>query len=1227
MKAILVLLVLVLWSVLNAQPTSEVIKKIEDLKKNAALYEKTLDLKEAIAANKELLALARANCKNKKHLRTIEIFYNKKLGRLYNAAEQHTEALVYLYQWLNLISGMPAEEIAKCYSDIGGTYYKMLKYQEALQWYKNAKTKLKEAEKKENISPLVKSFPDYNIGLVLCSLNRFQEALNHYDLSLQLRLKSGSAEHIGITYQEIAKIYQSLNNLKKSEEKYRQAEKYLGEAYRSNPSNQLELCVARCAHNIGKICYDLGSTEQALKYYQDAFAKRKLLYKELPSLELVQSCSEIGFALASLGRYDESLKCQEEALERAEKAKNQVPHPILGSCYQGIGTVLLKQGWDAKNTKMSGYEAKYAKSFDFFTKAIEAFQIDSNAYLEIARCYSSLGIVLQQQGHYNEAFKKFDDALKTMDKVSLDPHYTKATIYHNIGSTYEDIKQYQKASEFYDKALKMFQQVYPPDHPQIANIYIRMAINDFFLGKYDKCYSDAKTSFFLRQKIFQGEWPVLSTNDKISRISSYFNSIISVMSTLISTKPCPEWVTTAFDATLYQKSLLMQVLTKEKQILQATRNPEMEKLYKKYSDTVEILNYQAYQVLPLDSQNRNIALEKLKKLRAEKNNLEQQISLKSKPFLLSLKQDEFSLKRIQQVLPQNAGLLEFVAFEHVKDKKKEIGVFVVTQNSIRFITLGDSDVIQKHISDIKRQISEYAGYIRTIGKDDFVFTKEVIDTTKDKEKKLAKKSRKLYSLIFPKTVESLLDNFSTIFLAPDDCLHYLSFGMLDRGHGEKIEYFIEKHNFVYLSSGVSLLRNYPKYGTGFYGVANPNYDLLPIQKQQLLAKELSHLGGKVTSEEEDAIMTRGPIGAKWNFLQNTEEEIANGEENYKSPQYLFSSNDDRILLNNGQIPLDWKKRFSINGHSLSGSATLTVLEKDKKWGIKDKKNRYHIVRKGDRVLVYIGEDTSVLRTKNEAMETLFVREAPGKRMIHVASHAYFLDKQETAEDNFSILQLSLFHKLALFHIPRENPLLLSGLVFAGANTFDENYKGMDDGYLLSANIALLPLEGVECMVLSCCDTGLGDYLSGVGVFSFKWACEYAGVRYLLASLWKVPNEATVNFMEYFYFYHKQYDPWNALLKAQKKYLQTHRYENSIKTHPYFWAAFICQGNPLPLQKTHLLIPESKSYSYSWPIIGFGLGILAIFSVKICFVLRKKTKTRPSPRLRRKSIVFKKHSQQ
>jgi CHAT domain-containing protein len=140
----------------------------------------------------------------------------------------------------------------------------------------------------------------------------------------------------------------------------------------------------------------------------------------------------------------------------------------------------------------------------------------------------------------------------------------------------------------------------------------------------------------------------------------------------------------------------------------------------------------------------------------------------------------------------------------------------------------------------------------------------------------------------------------------------------------------------------------------------------------------------------------------------------------------------------------------------------------------------------------------------------------------------------------------------------ENPLVRSGLAFAGANRASENTEG-DDGILTALEITGMDLYGTELVVLSACDTGVGEIKTGEGVFGLRRAFALAGAKNLMMSLWPVSDEVTANQMKAFYQNLQKLPPAEALRQAQLETIKELKTQYNGTAPPGLWAPFILQG--------------------------------------------------------------------
>jgi CHAT domain-containing protein len=196
-------------------------------------------------------------------------------------------------------------------------------------------------------------------------------------------------------------------------------------------------------------------------------------------------------------------------------------------------------------------------------------------------------------------------------------------------------------------------------------------------------------------------------------------------------------------------------------------------------------------------------------------------------------------------------------------------------------------------------------------------------------------------------------------------------------------------------------------------------------------------------------------------------------------------------------------------------------------------------------------------TGEAASEELFRREAARHGAVHVATHGYF-----ASEECASALAAKSRKEVGLDPLEAGilggNPLLLSGLILAGAGRGDD--PSGDDGVLTAEEIAGLDLSGVRLAVLSACDTGQGKIAIAEGVFGLRRALEIAGVRAVLMSLWRVPDREARRWMKSFYTeLFAGAAPEAASRAASLEALRRLR-DRGQPTHPYLWAGFVAAGD-------------------------------------------------------------------
>ena len=171
-------------------------------------------------------------------------------------------------------------------------------------------------------------------------------------------------------------------------------------------------------------------------------------------------------------------------------------------------------------------------------------------------------------------------------------------------------------------------------------------------------------------------------------------------------------------------------------------------------------------------------------------------------------------------------------------------------------------------------------------------------------------------------------------------------------------------------------------------------------------------------------------------------------------------------------------------------------------------------------------------------------------MLHIATHGFFFPDPIAAKRDTLNQKLEAGGKA--FKLS-DNPFFRSGLVFAGANNawLGKPVEGIEDGILTAYEVSNMYLPNTKLVVLSACETGLGEVQGNEGVYGLQRAFKMAGVQNLVMSLWIIGDLETAEFMKLFYknLFDKQ-SVNDAFYSAQNIM------KNKYKNEPYKWAAWV-----------------------------------------------------------------------
>lgn len=161
-----------------------------------------------------------------------------------------------------------------------------------------------------------------------------------------------------------------------------------------------------------------------------------------------------------------------------------------------------------------------------------------------------------------------------------------------------------------------------------------------------------------------------------------------------------------------------------------------------------------------------------------------------------------------------------------------------------------------------------------------------------------------------------------------------------------------------------------------------------------------------------------------------------------------------------------------------------------------------------------------------------VKNVRSPKILHIATHGFY----ERVKNPSGLFDM---------------PMLSSGLMLTGAG--ETGLQNGEDGILTAYEISSMSLSNTEMVILSACESGVGEHKDGQGVYGISRAFLTAGAQSVISTLWKVDDTATQQFMNYFYT--------NWLVSGNKYEAMNYARNNTRKAFsaPYYWAGFIITG--------------------------------------------------------------------
>lgn len=305
--------------------------------------------------------------------------------------------------------------------------------------------------------------------------------------------------------------------------------------------------------------------------------------------------------------------------------------------------------------------------------------------------------------------------------------------------------------------------------------------------------------------------------------------------------------------------------------------------------------------------------------------------------------------------------------------------------------------------------------------------------------------------------------------------------------------------------------------------------------------------GAIMVDEEEAILNKFNIVTLNSTRQLAVEEPFEPKASHATDNLamLYGGiyyNMDSLFLSNS---FNLEEEFALDAYSGSiGFDPYKDIDRGRSWNYL--KGTAEEINEIEQILNRVGATTEVLMEYNATEESFkeLGKGTTSAKIIHLATHGYFYP--DPKEKN-TRLSGSAF-KVA------DHPMIRSGLILAGGNQAwrgKEIPEGLEDGILTAYEVSQMNLSGTELVVLSACETGLGDIEGNEGVYGLQRAFKIAGAKRLIMSLWSVPDTQTKEMMIAFYKY------WlEGKMTIQQAFQNAQEEMCSRYVDHYYWAGFV-----------------------------------------------------------------------
>jgi tetratricopeptide (TPR) repeat protein len=975
-----------------------------------------------------------------------------------------------------------------------------------------------------------------NLANLYQAMGRYEKAEPLYQRSLGIYEAKLGKDHPALadSLNNLAALYSAMGRNEKAEPLLRRS---LG-IYETKLGKGHPL-VAASLNNLAILYKDMGRYEKAEPLYQRSLEiKEAKLGKDHP--DVAGSLNNLATLYHLMGRYEKAEPLYRRSLEITE-AKLGKDHPDLAGSLNNLATLYKDMG-------------RYEQAEPLYRRSLEIREAKlGKDHPDLAGSLNNLATLYHLMGRYEQAEPLHRRSLEIREAKLGKDHPDVAASLNNLATLYKDMGRYEQAEPLYQRSLEILEAKLGKDHPAVAAPLNNLASLFTAQDKPEAAADDYDQARRIVRRHAGRVLPLLSEREQLDLFHRTDERSLFAALTLAYRH--------AADAALAARSAVW--LLNAKGLAQQTRSQTL----RAARDTQDPRGGEATrELLDVRRQLARLTLNPPSATQQEAHRQwQQQLSQREQELVKQLQRQGaavedvdpwIELPKLRASLPENAVFIDLARFEvynfRATGKEKRWGParyaawVTPREGPVQVIDLGEAGKIDAAVAKARRALDEAPRRLKADGE---------IEAEKAARHALAD----LAALVL-QPLRKDIDGAQRWVISPDGNLWLVPWAALPL---DDRTYAAEKHTQQFVVSGRDLLAAPARGGAAAAPAvfADPDFDRAAPGSPRLAGRSCPGRigawpmtfvfveGGQVRiydAEGERALAGEG----SWDLsgdditIRTKVSRFTGRLEGGRASGERQKRNDDDSVSRDR-----WEFRLPQEDTPEPGQTRgLTELKLGKVRRLPGTAAEAEAIAEG---LHKLFDVAPLLRTQEKATTSAFLALRRPRALV-LATHGFFLPDQELGPEEKERLARDPEAKLRQ---RIEDPLLRCGLLLAGCN----KPSGSDTGVLTGREVLSADLRGCELVVLSACETGLGDVRVGEGVAGLRQAFQLAGASSVLASLWKVPDDETALLMAALVDGLDQgQDRAAALAEAQRRRIAARR-DKFGAAHPYFWAAFSLTG--------------------------------------------------------------------